>query len=94
MVGNPHQLVDGDMLLLLALEVGNAIHVNGGEMRLPDPARPGESMPVPAGALDRLEGSGLVAIEESGAVPTDKGRYWLKKWMVRHLGRGRFVKAR
>lgn len=88
---NPHGLPDGDMLLLLALEVGSSIHVIEDEMRLPNPAIPGAWMAIPPGALDRLEEAGLVAIGSIGVLLTERGRYWLGKWMTRHLGRGRFV---
>lgn len=89
---NPHSLSDGDTLLLLALEVGNSINLIEGEMHLPHPALPGAWMAIPPGALDRLENAGLVAIGEVGAIPTERGRYWLGKWMNRYLGRGRIVK--
>jgi hypothetical protein len=90
---NPHGLKDGDLLLLLALSVGNPIDVIDGEMRLPDPAAPSSSVPVPPGALDRLEDAGMVAIEEAGAVPTDRGKYWLDRWLTKKVGvrKGRFV---
>ena len=80
---NPFDLSDGDMLLLLATSLGNAPDVYGGELALPDPANPGAVVPVQVEALDRLEGAGLVEIAEAGARVTDRGDYWLQRWMRR-----------
>jgi hypothetical protein len=80
---NPYDLSDGDMLLLLATSLGNAPDVFAGELALPDPANPGAVVPVPTDALDRLEGTGLVEITEAGARVTDRGGYWLQRWMTR-----------
>lgn len=89
---NPHDLKDGDMLLALATLLGNAPDVFDGDLALADPANPGATVPVPPGALDRLEAAGVVEIAEAGAVVTDKGRYWLDRWVRRKFkARGRLV---
>lgn len=72
--------------------------VAGGEMA---PAgADGVTLPVPgAGAvpvavLDELEARGLVAVTARGAEPTDRGRYWARKWGDRmRPGFGRAVAA-
>lgn len=89
---NPFGLKDGDMLLALATLLGNPPDVHDGELALADPADPGRTVPVPDGALDRLEAAGLVEIVEAGAVVTDQGRYWLDRWVRRKFkARGRLV---
>lgn len=89
---NPYGLSDGDLLLCLATSLGNPPDVYAGELALPDPANPGATVPVPPGALDRLEAAGFVVIEEAGAVVTSRGDYWLDRWVrTKFKARGRLV---
>ena len=80
---NPFGLSDGDFLLALATSLGNAPDVFEGELALPDPAHPGQTVPVPVGSLDRLEAAGFVEIVESGAKVTERGEYWLRRWVAK-----------
>lgn len=84
---NPHNLVDADFLVLLAVSVGHGLDVVGGSLCIPDPAAPGSFVPVPTDSLDRLEAAATVEIAEQGAVLTDRGRYHLGRWMGRRCRR-------
>jgi hypothetical protein len=73
------------MAVLLAVATGRALEV--GEFRgedviaFPDPTDPAAAVLVDGADLDTLEGLGWLAIGEKGAAVTDRGRYWLKKWL-------------
>jgi hypothetical protein len=76
------------MLLLLAVHTGQKVGADDGRMTL---EVPGVEGPVALdgldSALDALESRSWVCIDDAGATVTDSGRYWLKRWLEKHLGR-------
>ena len=78
-------LRDGAYLLLLAVSAGHELTVHADRISIPDPTTPGKFLPVGEDDLDSLENQGLIASTgqgtDAGPVVTDKGRYWLERWM-------------
>ena len=82
---------DGTMLALLAHEAGDTFIVVGGELHLTVKSD-GQVMPAPVAALVELERRGWIEVlpsEDGGTAITPTGRYWLNKWLVTRLGKGR-----
>lgn len=70
-------------LLLLALDVGCGWSTAGGRLTL---RVGGEDRPVPDGTLDEVEGLGWLDLAGEKPRLTDRGRYWLKRWVERNVG--------
>jgi hypothetical protein len=88
------------MLALLAHEAGDTFVAVAGELYLTVKADDDESVGVigmitaPAAALDELEARGWLAVlPHEGTAITETGRYWLHKWLVGRLGKGRIRQA-
>ena len=80
------QLRDGAYLLLLAMSVGEQVTVHDDRVVIPDPTTSGRFLAVGESDLDDLEAHGLLTSigpgTEEGPVVTDRGRYWLKRWVT------------
>lgn len=78
-------LRDGAYLLLLAVSMGHELTVHDNRIAIPDPTSPGKFLPVKESDLDELEAHGLIETTgsgtEAGPVVSDRGRYWLKRWI-------------
>lgn len=76
---------DAAMMFLSSLWLGLPYRTDGGELGVE--VRPRHIEPVPAEALDELEGRGWLDL--GGAEPrvTEKGEYAVRKWCRRHLVR-------
>jgi hypothetical protein len=88
----PLDLPHGYHLLLLAIDLGDQLDVCDGQLALTCDGVDGpQVIPSLPEALDALEQLGWVEITEAGPVSTERGRYWLSRWMTRRLGRGRIT---
>jgi hypothetical protein len=88
----PLDLPPSHYLLLLAIDLGDQLDVYQGQLALTcDGVEGPQVIPSLPEALDALEGLGWVEITETGPVSTERGRYWLARWMTRRLGRGRIT---
>jgi hypothetical protein len=88
----PLDLPHGYYLLLLAIDLGDTLDVQDGQLALTCDGVDGpQVIPSLPEALDELEQRGWVEITEAGPVSTERGRYWLGRWMTRRLGRGRIT---
>jgi hypothetical protein len=82
----PDDIRDGDMLVLVALFAGEGMTVAGDAIMLTLDGQPEGAVPLEGDQLDRLEGRGWVVVEERGPALTDKGLYWLQRWMKEKAG--------
>lgn len=81
---------DGTMLLLAALVGRCRLDVAGdGDLVLAN--RHGVDCPAPVDALDDLEARGWVSISDSGATVTERGIYWMRRWLRARTGRDLLV---
>jgi hypothetical protein len=88
----PLDLPHGYYLLLLAIDLGDQLDVQDGQLALTcDGVEGPQVIPSLPEALDALEIRGWVEITEGGPVSTERGRYWLSRWMGKRLGRGRIT---
>lgn len=85
---------DGAMVLLLALQTGERLDVQDGQLALTLTEQNTRIVGMPTDELDALENLGWVTITERGAEVTESGRYWLHRWMTRRYGGGRLVVKR
>lgn len=76
---------DGTMLLLAALVGRCRLDVIDGDLVLAN--RDGIDCPAPIAALDELEFLGWVEVGDEGATPTERGIYWLRRWLKARTGR-------
>lgn len=79
-------LRDGAYLLLLAVSTGHRLTVHEDRVAIPSPTAEGEYLPVGEADLDDLEAAGLLATTgegtEAGPVVTERGYYWLNRWLA------------
>jgi hypothetical protein len=88
----PLDLPSSHYLLLLAIDLGDQLDVCDGQLALTCEGVEGpQVIPSLPEALDALESRGWVEITEAGPVSTERGRYWMSRWMTRRLGRGRIT---
>lgn len=71
---------DSQMLVLLALWVGEGLETEAGNLYLTTPD--GNRVPVPPAVLDSLEEREWLVVTEAGAVATDRGIYALNRWIT------------
>lgn len=85
---------DAVMLMLVAHAAGDRFTVAGGELHVTVGGE-GRTMPAPPGALDDLESLGWVEVRPDGATAlTERGEYWVQRWLVQRLGKGRLTGLR
>ncbi len=84
---------DPTMLVLIAHAAGDTFTVRDGHLHLTVQSED-RTIPAPAGALDDLEARGWVEVQTDGTtVLTERGRYWVSRWLVKRLGKGRLVRT-
>ncbi len=84
---------DGTMLVLLAHEAGDRLTVKDGALHLTVQSED-RTIPAPTAALDDLEDRGWLRVLPDGRTEiTDRGKYWLTRWLTKRLGKGRLVKT-
>lgn len=85
---------DGTMLVLIAHEAGDRLTVRDGALHLTVQSED-RTVPAPTAALDDLEGRGWLAVAADGRTEiTERGRYWLTRWLRGRLGNGRLGNGR
>jgi hypothetical protein len=88
----PLDLPSSHYLLLLAIDLGDTLDVQDGQLTLTCEGVDGpQVIPSLPEALDALESQGWVEITEAGPVSTERGRYWLARWMTKRRGKGRIT---
>lgn len=81
------------MLALLAHEAGDTFTVANGDLCLTVKSD-NTVMPATVAALDELEDRGWIEVlPATGTAITPTGRYWLNKWLVTRLGKGRIKRV-
>jgi hypothetical protein len=73
---------DSAMALLVSIRTGNGCGVHDGHLAHPDPIHAGRVLLHDSDDLDELERRGWIAIDASGATVTERGAYWLRKWLA------------
>lgn len=82
---------DPVMLMLVAHAAGDTFTVRDGELHITVRSE-SRTMTAPKSALDDLEERRWVRATEGGRTElTESGRYWVRRWLEKRLGKGRLV---
>lgn len=86
---------DGAYLVLLGVAAGHRLTVHDDKVVIADPVNAGQFLPVGEADLDNLEAAGLIATTgegtDAGPVITEKGEYWLRRWVTAKFKVKRFA---
>lgn len=70
------------MALLASIHTGNGVGVDRGELVIPDPTGAPVLLRHDPADLDALESRGWLVIDADAARATDRGVYWLRRWLI------------
>lgn len=73
---------DSAMALLASIHIGNGVGVDRGELVIPDPTGAPVLLRHDPADLDALESRGWLVIGDDAARATDRGVYWLRRWLL------------
>ncbi len=82
---------DLSMLFALGLHLGDGVTVEEGQLFLV--VAGAGKQPVPAETLDDLESREWIDTATEPPTVTERGRYWVERWMRAKFGKGRLVRV-
>lgn len=72
---------DTAMALLASIHVGNGVCVQDGQLFLPDPTDANRLIHADDADLGELEARGWLVIDADGVRTTERGDWWLNRWI-------------